>query len=411
MYDSSRKIESALAQLDETGDPYGETGEADPRAFGLFLANHEEEAKELLAGIERAEQVNGGLNRRTLREIVTDHVQRWGKDRLEQYREEQKKLREQRERRREEVRRPEPVSAGYASTRDEVLRSFWHHNGKRELIRKPGYYYGVVEVPFSVEGTASGCVAYLDGTTSSNGVQFAALKEYVGQTSTRLGGSYVVTSADTNLSQPSSTSYVNELFLMKSVEATFRGFRIKYNAADYTGLSLGPYMTKVVSGNALTFDDDGIVIPKEVWNPLTDECELARSLATGAILQFAWNDEGAGNSSEQRSIEVCSFSDLPKLGRKSFAETSGAARTHEFEDGFWWCQDQTWETSRQNGGNGIFNAYVTVPGLVAFAFQPIHVAGSSTVLIPQGVALDWEICVYGEGFWPVNSERRRRGGR
>jgi len=290
--------------------------------------------------------------------------------------------------------------------RNHVLRDFQSRHPGSHLVEDSGVYYSTFEAVFNCEGSANGAIARI-----ARGTSFDAFTTYVAPTSTVLNGSrmgipYSETPADTNLTQPSMTTYVDQVFHIQRIGLRFKGLRVKYSPADIATMTgAGGNLTSVVDGHTLTFDDDGIVLPTELWNSETNTCEIARAIGAAGVVYFNWTDTGIGNTGASRTVEIDAFDSIPGLGSRDLRVTSGGSGTKDLPGGgYLWTQDNAYQLTESNGGNGLFKATLKVETDTSFCFQPIPVFGSSLPLVPQQIGVEWQVRLYGTGF-------RTRGGR
>jgi hypothetical protein len=314
--------------------------------------------------------------------------------------------------------------------RGDVIARYRRLHGNDVLIG-PGHYYGTIEVQFLIQGTAGGehgpgqAVAAVVVPSQGSPVVDAAFTLGIGDTSTTwFGGPHVLTAADTNLQNPSTTLFADEVFIIEALSARVRGVRVAYGASDIarmlpypTGPAVGSPVYRTLTGQQLVMDLAGQVLPAEMWNQYSDELRLAKTLAECASLHFTWREPGIGGGGRVNDVLIDSFLNIPGSGERNLRRTSGGAQVLDLPSGYIWCLDKNWQYDVASGGNGLFDAELHLNEPATFTFVPIRVFGSNTVVgtpitvLPTGLALYWEVRLFGWSLTPARREYRARDAR
>ena len=303
------------------------------------------------------------------------------------------------------------------------------HHG--DILEGPGFYYGTIEAQFQTEATASGNQALAKVTVPGSGgsnvspIIDSAFSLGIGDTSTSwFGGQHVMNEADTNLQNPGTNLFADELFIIEAISARIRGVRVQYAAADIAAMATpastpGTLANAIVSGQAQLWDQAGEVLPAELFNQFSDSFRLAKNLAEASTLHFVWSDKGIGGGGTTTDALIDSYLHVPGSHEQNVRRTSGGAATLDLPQGFIWVLDKQFQASRDQGGNGLFDAELHLDESTAFPFVPINVFGlapGSGVQggnngVPTGFALYWELRLHGTALLPGRREYRELGQR
>ena len=328
--------------------------------------------------------------------------------------------------------------------RHDVITRYRRLHGNDVLIGQ-GQYYGTLEVQFQIQGTTGPALRFVPMPLSlppppvspgqavaavvvgsqASPVIDSAFTLGIGDTSTTwFGGPHVLTSSDTNLQNPSTNLFADELFIIEALSARVRGARVAYQPSDIarmlpypTGPAVGSPVYNTLTGQQLVMDLAGQVLPAEMWNQYSDEFRLAKTLAECASLHFTWREPGIGGGGRVNDVLIDSFLNIPGTGERSLRRTSGGAQTLDLESGYIWCLDKQWQYDAASGGNGLFDAELHLDESAAFSFVPIQVFGSTTAVgtpttvLPTGYALYWELRLFGTSLTPARREYRARENR
>jgi hypothetical protein len=303
------------------------------------------------------------------------------------------------------------------------------HHG--DVIQGPGFYYGTIEANFQTEATASANLALAtisvpdSGQSTATPIIDTAFGLGIGDTSTTwFGGPHVMNEADTNLQNPGTNLFADELFIIEAISARIRGVRVQYAPADIEKMAApastpGTIANMVVNGKAQLWDQAGQILPAELFNQFHDSCRLAKNLAAAATLHFVWQDKGIGGGGTTTDALIDSYLHVPGSHEMNLRRTSGGAPTLDLPQGFIWVLDKQFMASREQGGNGLFDAELHLDESTAFPFVPVSVFGlapGSAVKggnngVPIGFALYWQLRLHGTALLPGRREFRELGQR
>ena len=301
--------------------------------------------------------------------------------------------------------------------RSHIIRKYQRiHQG--DIIEGPGFYYGTIEAQFNVEDYNSAtntaqCAAVIN---VANLVGAAPIVDKcfdlgIGDTSASwLGGPHVLTEADTNLQNPGKNLWANEVFIIEAVSARTRGMRIQFSATDIASMSAAiglPNTTAMVNGQQFVRDENGLVLPAELFNQYDDSFRLVKTLEEVATLHFTWKDNLTGGSKDTYDKYIESFLHVTE-SESDVKRTSGGGNILDLPSGFLWCLDEQFQPNSEQGGNGLFDAEIHINESVNAPFQPIPVFGSPGPVAPTGIALYWEIRVFGTGLLPGDQNAREQ---
>lgn len=308
--------------------------------------------------------------------------------------------------------------------RSHIIRKYQRiHQG--DIIEGPGFYYGTIEAQFNVEDYNSAtntaqCAAVIN---VANLVGAAPIVDKcfdlgIGDTSASwLGGPHVLTEADTNLQNPGQSLFADELFIVEAISARVRGARVLYPTAANAipvpggGAPLYPQATGIVTqqalnGQCMVWDENGEILPVELWNGLTDYYRLAHALAENATVHFTWQDKGVGGSNRTTDALVDSFLHVPGSHEMNVRRTSGGNKeVLDLPQGYIWCLDKQFQATADQGGNGLFDCEIHLDESVMVPFVPIApfgatVGGSAQPIAPSVISLYWEVRLLGTSLLP-----------
>jgi hypothetical protein len=291
---------------------------------------------------------------------------------------------------------------------DIIGRYFKLHQNAVE--RGKGHYYATLEVPFDTVGTKNDAAFTLAPGNPDSPVVLSCFDAAIDDTVQWIGGPHVLTPSDTNLQNPGQALWADEVFIIESIEAKFKGLRVKYDTSTMSPAPQGIY-AQMLTAETPVWDANGNILPPDLFNPLSDECRIARALAETTTIYFTWTDKGVGGGRKNNQVLIDSFGHVPNVGRMSLRDTSGGGRTLDLPRGYIWTLDKQFQASSDTGGNGLFDAEFHVNDTICFPFKPIAVYGAGP-LIPQKLAAYWEIRLWGTSLLPSKAaklmERDRR---
>ena len=275
-----------------------------------------------------------------------------------------------------------------------------------------GFYYGTLEVQFSVEGTQSDAAFVVNVPDSDNPVVDSCFNLAIDDVSTTwFGGPHVLNVGDTNLQNPGQNLYPDEVMIIEAVSGYLKGIRIMYPLTDNgDGGEFSPAPTgsilRALTGQELIWDRAGRILPIETFNQFDDTCEIARALSEASTFYFTWSDKQLGGNRTINNKLVGRFSQVPGNARLGLAEAPGAGAHLDLERGYLWCLDKQFQASVDAGGNGLFDAEIHTDESVLFPFQPISLFGSDGPVLPTGLALYWQFVVHGTSLLPARDVER-----
>lgn len=279
---------------------------------------------------------------------------------------------------------------------------------KGDLVVERGFYYSVGE--FIMDGIYDGKRHFfIARAQGQDAAVMTFFHESIDETSTRLGNNYRVSVSDTNLRKPGRTSYMEQIFLIESISAEFRGLRAKYsdkaiNDAGFTNSDI----VSALTGNSYLFDDSTLILPGNIFRDDDGVCELERALHGAGILKFRRRVNEAGDNSNSNAVLIDTWRHIPiDRQRESIRETSGAAPVLDYlnkQEGFLWSIDP------ENPDLGEFNAMVELREDFVFPVRPVDL-GSGSEVIPEKIALYFALRVHGIGIRPRKSQLREIGGK
>jgi hypothetical protein len=298
--------------------------------------------------------------------------------------------------------------------RTDILRRYSRLHGGA-VAEGIGYYYGTVQVVFDASGTPSDAVFSLDVPNTDSPIIDQAFDYAIGDTDPDwYPNAKKLTPTQTNLQNPGTNLYPDELFFIEAVQARFQGVQISYasNIAEFNPQpAVGSALYKVLTGESLLWDRAARILPAELFNQYNDTCELAQAVAEATTVWFTWADRQLGANKVTTNKLIGRFSAIPGSSRTGLREVSGAGLSLDLPRGFIWCLDKQFQASVDEGGNGLFDVEIHVDDSVVFPFQPISLFGSAAPIVPDSIALSWQFVLWGTSLVPARSEHyvvRRR---
>lgn len=290
------------------------------------------------------------------------------------------------------------------------------HGGN--VIQGIGFYYGTVEVQWLSIGVTSLAptspfAPHPPFTTNNFSVSVTPGNPVIDQTFSlgigdisrtwfsTTGTPHILNASDTNLQNPGMNLFADEVFIIEAVSARVRGLRIGFSATDIATMLPAPTgnTLAMLQGNQMLRDQFGLVVPAELFNQYSDEFRMVRTLEEVATLHFKWTDNMIGGSGKIVDVNIDSFLNVTKEQR-DVKSTSGGAMTLDLPSGYIWCLDKMWQPNEESGGNGIFDCELQLNESVSYPYMPISVFGSPAPVSPLGIALYWEIRLFGTSLLP-----------
>lgn len=269
-----------------------------------------------------------------------------------------------------------------------------------------GFYYGTMEVQFSVEGTSGDAAFVVDVPNSDSPVVDQCFNLAIDDVSTSwFGGPHTLNAGDTNLQNPGQNLYPDEVMIIEAVSSYLKGIRIMYPVEDLAPAPKGNIL-KALTGQELVWDRAGRILPRETFNQFDDTCEIARALAEVSTFYFTWSDKQLGGNRSINNKLIARFSQVPGTSRLGLRDAPGAGHHLDLERGYLWCLDKQFQASVDMGGNGLFDAEIHTDESVLFPFQPIRLFGSRNPVMPTGLALYWQFVVHGTSLLPAREVER-----
>jgi hypothetical protein len=224
------------------------------------------------------------------------------------------------------------------------------------------------------------------------------------------GAPHLMNPSDTNLQNPGMNTYADEVFIIEAIGARVRGMRVGYSAAAIETMKPLPAgnTLSMLQGNQMVRDQYGLVIPAELFNQYDDTFRLAKTLEEIATLHFKWTDAELGGSTNTVDVMIDSFLNITKEAKGMKRTSGGNQSVLDLPNGYIWCLDKMWQANEAEGGNGIFDVELHLDESVSYPFQPTFVFGSPGPVAPAGIALYWEIRLYGTSLVPSKATRERR---
>lgn len=269
-----------------------------------------------------------------------------------------------------------------------------------------GFYYGTMEVNFTVEGTVSDAAFVVDVPGPDNPVIDNCFNLAIDDVSMNwFGGPHQLNAGDTNLQNPGQNLYPDEVMIIEAVSGYLKGIRIMYPVEDLKPAPKGNIL-KALTGQELIWDRAGRILPIETFNQFDDTCEIARALGEASTFYFSWSDKQLGGNKTLATKLIGRFSQIPGNARLGLRDASGAGAHLDLERGYLWCLDKQFQASVDQGGNGLFDAELHTDESVLFPFQPIRLFGSERPVLPTGLALYWQFVVHGTSLLPAREVER-----
>jgi hypothetical protein len=307
------------------------------------------------------------------------------------------------------------------------------NGGPKNITEGIGFYYGTIQVPMAVEsypistGSTSNASFVISVPPPVNGViqplTYQCFDLAIGQLESEwFGGPHVLDTSDTNLQNPGMNIYPDELYIIEAVSARLKGVRIQYYTPTGvtpvvanpfpTPANIGPVTTSMLTGTTPIWDRNSHFLPIEFFNQYDDTNEMARAIAEIATFYFQWDNRGIGGNTDISNRLISRFDAVPGVARTGVTETAGGAITLDLPRGFVWCLNQQFQANQDEGGNGVFNAFLAIEQSIVFPFTPIaNMLGVTGPLVPAGAALEWQFMLHGTSLLPAKSDRypvRRR---
>jgi len=303
-------------------------------------------------------------------------------------------------------------SARMDAFRWDIIDRYKKHHGGR-IDAGVGFYYGTLQVPMAVEGTAAN-PAFVLNVPPPNGGNLNPLIDTcfdyaIGDIEPNwFGGQHTLDSSDTNLQAPGAFLYPDQLMMVEAVSARLKAIRIQYYPPGTVtppfprvNPASMPITHQTLMGSAPTWDRGALILPPEFFNQYNDTCELAQAIAMVTTIYFAWGDHGLGGDDNLATKLVERMSAVPGAARNGVQETSGAGLHLDLPRAFVWCLDKQFQASEDAGGNGLFSAQLRQMSSFSFPFTPIPLYGSSGPALPTGCALEWQLTVHGTSLLPA----------
>ena len=269
-----------------------------------------------------------------------------------------------------------------------------------------GFYYGTMEVQFTVEGTVSDAAFVVDVPSADNPVIDQCFNLAIDDVSTSwFGGAHTLNAGDTNLQNPGQNLYPDEVMIIEAVSGYLKGIRIMYPLDKLQPTPTGNIL-KALTGQELIWDRAGRILPIETFNQFDDTCEIARALGEASTFYFTWSDKQLGGNRTINNKLIGRFSQIPNNTRLGLRDAPGAGAHLDLERGYLWCLDKQFQASVDMGGNGLFDAEIHTDESVLFPFQPIRLFGSQRPVMPTGLALYWQFVVHGTSLLPGREVER-----
>lgn len=296
------------------------------------------------------------------------------------------------------------------------------HGGN--VIEGPGFYYGTIEAVFDVETTGAGAALQAAAVINVPGPDSPIIDScfnlgigdtsltWLSNTATGVGSAsaqpHVLTAADTNLQNPGQNLFADELFIIEAVSARVRGAAVQYpNAIAANFPYAGPVTLSALAGVNMCWDENGEMLPVELWNGLTDYYRLAHALAENSSLHFTWSDKGIGGSNVTTDALIDTFLHVPGSYEMSVKRTSGGnSDALDLPQGYIWVLDKQFQASRDQGGNGLFDCSLHQDNPVVVPFQPLVPFGAASAIAPSKIALYWEVRLLGTSLLPGKRDYR-----
>jgi hypothetical protein len=292
--------------------------------------------------------------------------------------------------------------------RHDILRRYSRLHGGA-ITEGIGYYYGTVQVVFNASGTVSDAVFSLDVPNAESPIVDQAFNYAIDDEDPEwYPAPKKLTPTQTNLQNPGTNLYPDELFFIEAMQARFQGVQISYasNVTEFNPApAVGSAIYNVLTGQTLVWDRAARILPAELFNQYNDTCELAQAVAEATTVWFTWADRQLGANRVTTDKLVGRFSAIPGSARSGLREVSGAGLTLDLPRGYIWCLDKQFQASVDEGGNGLFDLEIHVDDSVVFPFQPISLFGSSGPVVPDSIALSWQFVLWGTSLVPAKTDQ------
>ena len=284
----------------------------------------------------------------------------------------------------------------------------------------PGFYWGTLQVPLSVEGPTTNPLFVLNvpppSGSNANPLIDSCFDMAIGDVEPQwFGGPHVLDLSDTNVQNPGAFLYPDQLMIIEAVSASLQAIRIQYfpvtspqtiPAGMFTALlplPNNPATIGMLAGTNPVWDRGALVLPVEFFNQFSDVSELAQAIAMVTTIAFAWDDRGAGGQENIAIKPITRMSAVPGSARQGVQETPGGVPCLDLPKGYIWCRDRQFQATEDSGGNGLFSAQLRQSASFAFPFTPVASLFGTSTPVPLGVALEWQLAVHGTALNPTRS--------
>lgn len=300
---------------------------------------------------------------------------------------------------------------------DVIERYSATHGGMVDSAR--GFYYGTLQVTFIVDGSLEqGGVFILSPAPQAptppntlNPVVDSCFNLAISQVEPNwFGGAHTLDLSDTNLQNPGQNIYPDECFIVEAVSTDLKAVRISYPnqvgaGAGINTQGLNANTVATINGANPVWDRAGLFLPAQLFNQFDDTCEVAQAVAEVGVISFGWQNLGFGANNTVSTKPVERMKAVPGVARRGMQETSGGALSLDLPRGYLWMLDQQFQANEDEGGNGLFSAQLGLFTNVSFPFTPISVLGTSAPIMPSGLALEWQITLWGTSLLPAKANR------
>ena len=282
-----------------------------------------------------------------------------------------------------------PVPRRVIDLRNDVFSEYRRALG-RPVVQTKGFYFGMAEVIFTGEGDKSIAALTLAPSTST------VFHEAIDVGTTRLGTTHKATPADTNLQNPGENLFPNEKMIITHLSMELAGYRVQYDPSDVGGLKLPQNVLEALSGRQTLFDEDGILLPKEIYDRYTGRSLLAEALNPSGVLYFAWKKRVSGGSNDTKEIFINHLQAIPKQ-RKDLHETSGGAALLAMNEGYIWSLNQ-----QQPGQGGLFEARLKTHDNLILPINAVPIPAGGTAFVPKQLGVYFRVTLYGDMIRPAD---------
>jgi hypothetical protein len=258
----------------------------------------------------------------------------------------------------------------------------WQRKGIPFSVRK-GHYYDTAYVVFEVEGNTK--------TKTYARIQPSEIRFFdrpVDDDIVILGKSTKVNFAKTNYTRSSKNDYNEQDFLIQTVNMREAGFRIQYPEAEIANLADLAPIKSALTGGAWIYDDNGHLMPSDIFHDFTERNLLYEAIKESAILRFNWKRANVGGNANENSVIVDKVSNIPNQREMSLVRTSGGADVLHMPDGYV-------VTDNPNDSEyGSFTATIELTDEVVFPIKSIDL-GAGTPVKPAKLLLAVQLNLFG----------------